>query len=94
MARPTHSRHRHESQRACLPKTRGARAPPARHPQNMKFEFPSPTPVLRWVPSITHVTHTMGQTLFEKVWESHAVGTLANGQTQLLIDTHLVHEVT
>jgi 3-isopropylmalate/(R)-2-methylmalate dehydratase large subunit len=33
-------------------------------------------------------------TLFEKVWESHVVGTLANGQTQLLIDTHLVHEVT
>ncbi|HYF36152.1 MAG TPA: 3-isopropylmalate dehydratase large subunit [Prosthecobacter sp.] len=36
----------------------------------------------------------MGKTLFEKVWESHAVGKLANGQTQLLIDTHLVHEVT
>jgi 3-isopropylmalate/(R)-2-methylmalate dehydratase large subunit len=36
----------------------------------------------------------MGKTLFEKVWTSHVVGTLANGQTQLLIDTHLVHEVT
>ena len=36
----------------------------------------------------------MGKTLFEKVWDSHVVGTLANGQTQLLIDTHLVHEVT
>jgi 3-isopropylmalate/(R)-2-methylmalate dehydratase large subunit len=36
----------------------------------------------------------MGKTLFAKVWESHAVGKLANGQTQLLIDTHLVHEVT
>lgn len=36
----------------------------------------------------------MARTLFEKVWESHAVGTLSNGQTQLLIDTHLVHEVT
>jgi 3-isopropylmalate/(R)-2-methylmalate dehydratase large subunit len=36
----------------------------------------------------------MGKTLFEKVWESHAVGTLKNGQTQLLIDTHLIHEVT
>lgn len=36
----------------------------------------------------------MGKTLFEKVWESHTVGTLSNGQTQLLIDTHLVHEVT
>ncbi len=36
----------------------------------------------------------MGKTLFEKVWESHSVGKLDNGQTQLLIDTHLVHEVT
>lgn len=36
----------------------------------------------------------MGKTLFEKVWESHAVGSLDNGQTQLLIDTHLIHEVT
>jgi 3-isopropylmalate/(R)-2-methylmalate dehydratase large subunit len=36
----------------------------------------------------------MGKTLFAKVWESHAVGQLSNGQTQLLIDTHLVHEVT
>ncbi|MDH4454831.1 MAG: 3-isopropylmalate dehydratase large subunit [Verrucomicrobiota bacterium] len=36
----------------------------------------------------------MGKTLFEKVWDSHVVGTLANGQAQLLIDTHLVHEVT
>ena len=32
--------------------------------------------------------------LFDKVWEAHAVGTLANGQTQLLIGTHLIHEVT
>ena len=32
----------------------------------------------------------MGKTLFEKVWDSHVVGTLDNGQTQLLIDTHLV----
>jgi 3-isopropylmalate/(R)-2-methylmalate dehydratase large subunit len=36
----------------------------------------------------------MGKTLFAKVWESHAVATLPNGQTQLLIDTHLIHEVT
>src|SRR6187549_3478171 len=36
----------------------------------------------------------MGKTLFAKVWESHAVATLANGQTQLLVDTHLIHEVT
>src|SRR6201986_1464745 len=36
----------------------------------------------------------MGKTLFANVWESHSVATLANGQTQLLIDTHLIHEVT
>jgi len=32
--------------------------------------------------------------LFEKVWSSHAVRALSNGQTQLLIGTHLIHEVT
>ena len=36
----------------------------------------------------------MGKTLFQKVWDAHAVRTLANGQTQLLIGTHLIHEVT
>ena len=36
----------------------------------------------------------MGKTLFEKVWDSHSVGKLSNGHTQLLIDTHLIHEVT
>jgi 3-isopropylmalate/(R)-2-methylmalate dehydratase large subunit len=32
--------------------------------------------------------------LFQKVWDAHTVRTLANGQTQLLIGTHLIHEVT
>ena len=36
----------------------------------------------------------MGKTLFQKVWESHSIKTLSNGQTQLLIGTHLIHEVT
>ena len=36
----------------------------------------------------------MGKNLFEKVWEAHAIRTLPNGQTQLLIGTHLIHEVT
>ena len=36
----------------------------------------------------------MSQNLFEKVWDAHAVKTLSNGQTQLLIGTHLIHEVT
>ena len=36
----------------------------------------------------------MAKSLFEKVWEAHAVRELSNGQTQLLIGTHLIHEVT
>jgi len=36
----------------------------------------------------------MGKSLFEKVWEDHSIRTLPNGQTQLLIGTHLIHEVT
>ncbi|MDZ7704851.1 MAG: 3-isopropylmalate dehydratase large subunit [Trueperaceae bacterium] len=34
------------------------------------------------------------KTLYKKVWDDHAVRTLANGQTQLFIGTHLIHEVT
>jgi 3-isopropylmalate/(R)-2-methylmalate dehydratase large subunit len=34
------------------------------------------------------------RSLFEKVWEAHIVRRLPNGQTQLLIGTHLIHEVT
>jgi len=34
------------------------------------------------------------QSLFEKVWHAHTVRTLPNGQAQLLIGTHLIHEVT
>jgi 3-isopropylmalate/(R)-2-methylmalate dehydratase large subunit len=36
----------------------------------------------------------MGQTLFRKVWDQHAVRRLPNGQTQLYVGLHLVHEVT
>jgi 3-isopropylmalate/(R)-2-methylmalate dehydratase large subunit len=36
----------------------------------------------------------MGKTLFDKVWEAHTVRRLPNGMTQLLIGTHLIHEVT
>jgi 3-isopropylmalate/(R)-2-methylmalate dehydratase large subunit len=34
------------------------------------------------------------RTLFDKVWDAHTVRTLENGQTQLFIGTHLIHEVT
>lgn len=33
-------------------------------------------------------------TLFDKVWDKHTVRVLPNGQTQLLIGLHLLHEVT
>jgi 3-isopropylmalate/(R)-2-methylmalate dehydratase large subunit len=36
----------------------------------------------------------MPRTLFQKVWDLHAVRPLPNGQTQLYIGLHLVHEVT
>ena len=36
----------------------------------------------------------MPRTLFEKVWNAHAVRILPSGQTQLFIGLHLVHEVT
>lgn len=36
----------------------------------------------------------MSKTLLDKVWEAHTVRTLPNGSTQLLIGTHLIHEVT
>ena len=33
-------------------------------------------------------------TLYDKVWDAHAVTVLPTGQTQLFIGLHLVHEVT
>ena len=36
----------------------------------------------------------MSSTLVEKIWRAHSVRTLPNGQTQLYIGLHLVHEVT
>jgi 3-isopropylmalate/(R)-2-methylmalate dehydratase large subunit len=34
------------------------------------------------------------KTLLQKVWESHIVRTLSKGQDQIMVDTHLIHEVT
>jgi 3-isopropylmalate/(R)-2-methylmalate dehydratase large subunit len=36
----------------------------------------------------------MAETLFQKVWNAHAVRMLPSGQTQLFVGLHLVHEVT
>ena len=38
--------------------------------------------------------NAMSKTLLDKVWEAHRVRELPNGATQLLIGTHLIHEVT
>jgi len=35
-----------------------------------------------------------GRTLYDKIWESHTVGVLPTGQTQLFIGLHLIHEIT
>ena len=36
----------------------------------------------------------MGQTLFEKIWNSHIVRTIDGGPSVLYIDKHFIHEVT
>jgi len=36
----------------------------------------------------------MSKTLLKKVWDAHTVRTLPNGQTQLFVGLHLIHEVT
>jgi 3-isopropylmalate/(R)-2-methylmalate dehydratase large subunit len=36
----------------------------------------------------------MAKTLFQKVWDAHAVRILPSGQTQLFVGLHLIHEVT
>lgn len=36
----------------------------------------------------------MGENLFQKVWDAHKVCTLSNGQSQMFMGLHLIHEVT
>ncbi len=36
----------------------------------------------------------MPRNLFQKIWDAHAIRELPNGQTQLFIGLHLIHEVT
>jgi len=36
----------------------------------------------------------MGKNLFQKVWDNHTVQVLSNGQAQVFIGLHLLHEVT
>ena len=37
---------------------------------------------------------SMPATLLQKVWDAHTVRKLPNGQTQLFVGLHLIHEVT
>ena len=48
------------------------------------------------MPGTTEMTdrNARAKSLFEKVWDAHTVRELPSGQTQLLIGTHLIHEVT
>ena len=36
----------------------------------------------------------VAKTLLEKVWEAHTVRQMDNGETQLFVALHLIHEVT
>jgi 3-isopropylmalate/(R)-2-methylmalate dehydratase large subunit len=36
----------------------------------------------------------MAKTLYDKIWDAHAVGTTDAGETLIYIDLHLIHEVT
>jgi 3-isopropylmalate/(R)-2-methylmalate dehydratase large subunit len=36
----------------------------------------------------------MAKTLYDKIWDAHAVGTTEAGETIIFIDLHLIHEVT
>ena len=40
------------------------------------------------------MTRTSPRNLFDKVWDAHTVRDLPGGRTQLLIGTHMIHEVT
>ena len=61
--------------------------------QILRVEFSQPSPHIPAPPRILAAT-IMGKSLFQKVWDSHRVGTLGDGRTRLFIGTHLIHEVT
>ena len=55
----------------------------------------------RWKPAGKPASHLLnplvmpaGKSLFDKVWDAHTVRELPDGQTQLFIGLHLIHEVT
>jgi hypothetical protein len=46
------------------------------------------------LPAVITTPHTMAQTLYDKLWNTHVVHTEEDGTTILYIDRHLLHEVT
>ena len=47
-----------------------------------------------WIMSRLTLIREMGNTLFDKVWDAHAVDSIPEGPQILYIDKHLIHEVT
>lgn len=45
-------------------------------------------------PAVITTPHTMPQTLYDKLWNTHVIHTEEDGTTILYIDRHLLHEVT
>jgi len=45
-------------------------------------------------PAVITTPHTMAQTLYDKLWNTHVIHTEEDGTTILYIDRHLLHEVT
>ncbi len=48
----------------------------------------------RCAPERPSYSQAVSKSLFDKVWDTHSVRELPNGQTQLFIGLHLIHEVT
>src|SRR5688572_25394714 len=59
---------------------------PTREPRTANHE--------RRTAAVVPFTIKVARTLLQKVWDAHAVRRLPNGQTQLFVGLHLVHEVT
>lgn len=67
----------------------------SRNPKrDAKPDVPNCVPARQSVSWRESFFYFMGKTLFQKVWDAHTVATLPNGQTQLFIATHYIHEVT
>src|SRR6188472_4374860 len=62
--------------------------------EQIKFHRPSRIAIGPRAAACYDRRFAMRGTLFEKVWNAHAVRRMASGQTQLFVGLHLIHEVT